>query len=343
MRTSGPVREQRVLAALIKLYIERREPISSRLIEESAGLDIKSASIRSVLGELEQKGYLHQPHASAGRIPTDAGYRAYVNQLLPTGLPDHESQEIDRALTAAGEDLGAILKATARLLGHFSENIAIMAGPVEHAGDDDITSIELYDRGGGRILLVVSLRRGAVRTEIVDLGRDVRPGILVGASAYLAERLTGRGLSETRRDLERMLGAATNETTEVASDVVTQGRNVFGPDEVLQITFDGVSEALDQPEFADPERLKALLQLITRHERFERALEGFVQGDAGEVSLAIGSENPVAELHPFTIMATRFQLGAASGYLGVLGPRRMRYARTIALIHGIAAHLERLH
>jgi heat-inducible transcriptional repressor len=342
VRASIEEREQRVLQALIRIYVERREPVSSRMIEESANLGIRSASIRSVLGQLEREGLVAKPHSSSGRIPTDKGYRAYVDQLLPGNLAEEQERAIDRALREAGADLSRILQATARMLGRFSANIAIMAGPREKEADAKVSGVEIYDRGGNHALLALSLNSGAVRTELVDLQREVKPGILIAASSFLAERLCGHRLQDCRRELDPYLGTEFDEARSVASDVANKGRKVFGPEQVLRITFEGIPEALDQPEFADPDRLKNLLELVSRHELFEQALETFVTAEVGEVSLAIGSENPLRALHPFTLMATRYELAGSSGYLGVLGPRRMRYARTLALIHGIAGHLDRL-
>lgn len=342
MRSSAEARQRRVLQALVRLYIDGREPVSSRMIEESGDLDIRSASIRNVLGDLERQGLVAKPHASSGRVPTDLGYRAYVDDLLPGELDEQEGVALDRALREAGEDLGQILRATAQMLGRFTHNIAIMAGPRDRDSDATIGGVELYDRGGGRVLLALSLNTGSVRTELVELARDVTPGILLAASSFLAERLSGRTLDECRRELEAFLGEAHDEARSVAVDVAHRGRVVFSPEEVLQFTFEGIPEALEQPEFADPERLKSLLQLIARHELFEQALDDFVDGQVGEVKTAIGHENPLSALHPFTLMATRFDFAGQTGYLGVLGPRRMRYARSLALIHGIAGYLDRL-
>ncbi len=342
MRTSAEERERQVLKTLVHLYIEGKEPVSSRMIEEAGNLGIRSASIRAVLNELERKGLLVKPHSSSGRIPTDLGYRTYVNQLLPGDLDEEESRAIDRALREAGEDLTQILRATAQMLSRFSRNIAIMAGPREKDSGEVISGIELYDRGGGHVLLALSLESGATRTELVDLGREVKPGVLIAASSFLAERLCGHTLQECRHELDRFLDVEPDEARSVASKVVKKGRSVFSPEQVLSFTFEGIPDALDQPEFADPERLKRLLEVIARHELFEEALEEFVDGSMGDVSLAIGRENPLAALHPFTLMATRYDLAGRTGYLGVLGPRRMRYARTLALIHGIVEHLDRL-
>ena len=342
MRTPVDERDRRVLQALIRIYVERREPVSSRMIEEEANLGIRSASIRSVLGRLEREGLVVKPHSSSGRIPTDEGYRAFVDQLLPGDLAREQEEAINHALREAGEDLSQLLQAMARMLGRFSSNIAIMAGPKEKKESSRIDGVELHDRGAGHVLLAVSLDSGKVRTELVDLKREVKPGILIAASSFLAERLTGHRLEDCRRQLEPYLTAEIDEARSVATDVAQKGRGVFGPEQMLRITFEGIPEALQQPEFADPVRLKNLLELVARHELFEQALDEFVSGEVGEVSLAIGRENPLQALHPFTLMATRYELGGATGYLGVLGPRRMRYARTLALIHGIAAHLDRL-
>ncbi len=312
------------------------------MIEEEANLGIRSASIRNVLGRLERDGLVVKPHSSSGRIPTDEGYRAFVDQLLPGDMAREQEKAIDRALREAGEDLSQILQATARMLGRFSSNIAIMAGPKQKDRSSRIDGVEIHDRGGGHVLLAVTLDSGTVRTELVDLRREVKLGILIAASSFLAERLTGHRLEDCRHELEPYLTGEFDEARSVATDVAQKGRGIFGPEQVLRITFEGIPEALEQPEFADPVRLKNLLELVARHELFEQALDDFVTGEVGEVSLAIGRENPLEALHPFTLMATRYELGGSTGYLGVLGPRRMRYARTLALIHGIAAHLDRL-
>jgi heat-inducible transcriptional repressor len=341
MRKSVENRELRVLEALIKLYVERRAPISSRMLEQHAGLGIRSASIRSVLGELEGRGYLSQPHSSSGRVPTEDGFRAYVDaRVTPEPLGELERREIERALSAAGQDLSDIVQATAQVLGRLSSNIAIVAGP--WSGSPRIQRIELQERGVGRVLVVIALDNRATRSEIVTLQRRVGPETLRAAAAFLADRLGGRTLEETRRDLEQLLSGGGSEAQDVAAQVARGSRSLLDADRILQLTFEGVAEALEQPEFAEPARLKALLELMSKAEEFERALEVFVREGKGEVSMAIGHENPLAALHPFSLVATRYQLGGLYGYLGILGPVRMRYSRSLALIRAIASHLDRL-
>jgi heat-inducible transcriptional repressor len=330
-----------VLAALIQLYVERREPISSRLLEERGSLSIKSASIRSVLAELEKKGYLTHAHTSAGRVPTDEGYRVFVDAYLGAeAIEPTERIAIERALREAGRDMEGIVRATAAVLGRFSRNIAILAGPRDRS--PRIASIELYDRDTRHVLIVITLDDFAVRTELVELDRELRPELLAAAARFLAERLVGRSLDETRRDLERMLQPVPGEAEGMGADLVESARHLFDPASLLQLSFEGVQQALEQPEFADPGQLRALLHLMSGAQAFERALEDFVRAEAGQVSIAIGAENRLPELHPFSVLATRFELDDRYGYLAVLGPRRMHYARLHALVRLVASHLESL-
>lgn len=341
MRTTPPDRERQVLEALVELYVERREPVSSRMLEESQRLPIRSASIRSVMHDLERQGLLEQPHRSSGRIPTDEGYRAYADSSQDRDpLSEREREEIQRVLLRAGEDMREIVRATSTLLGRFSQNIAIVAGPRDLS--PPITGIEIHAKDSRHVLVVVSLEGGTTRTELVDLGRDVDPELVSMAAVVLAQRLAGRTVDQTRRDLEDMLRPAHGPAEEMAADVATGARALFDPIHDLQLSLQGVPEALEQPEFTDPERLKSLLTLISRARDFESALEHLVGPRTGDVSLAIGHENPVETLHPFSLLATRFELSRQYGYLAVLGPRRMRYAHLLSLIRLVSRHLERL-
>jgi heat-inducible transcriptional repressor len=331
-----------VRADLVHLYVQTREPVSSRMLEETGHLGIRSASIRSVMSELERKGLLAQPHQSSGRIPTDDGYRAYVDSFIEgEGLDSDETRAIESAMHAAGEDIHEILRATAGVLGRFSQNIAILAGPREKS--PHISAVDLYARDSEHVLIVVTLHDHSVRSELVRVGRELHAELLSAASSFLAERLIGRSIDETRHDLEQLLAPAEGKAASMGARVVEAARGLFDHDTSLQLSFEGLPQALEQPEFSDSERLKSLLELISKADEFERALECFVTPDAGRVSLAIGAENPLPSLKTFSVMATRFQLvDDRYGYLAVLGPCRMRYARMHALIRLIAAHLDRL-
>lgn len=345
MRRTPQDRQQEVLAALVKVFIDRREPVSSRMLEESGLLDIRSASIRAVLHELETEGFVSKPHASSGRVPTDKGYRAYVdNQAFEEGDDGVSPQlldELGQAIHAAGADLEQVLRAVTRVVGDLSANITILGGPREKS--PGIVGVDLYQRDSRHVFVVVSLEGGAVRTQLVRLDREILPESLWAAAALMGDRLAGRTLEEVRRDAERLFRPATTPAAEVASNVARSGQALFDPGSLLRFTWEGVNEALHQPEFADADRLKALLHLMSHAEEFEYALERSLRDQSGrEIALTIGEENVLPALQPFALLATRFEIDDREGYFAVLGPRRMPYARTVTLIRLIARHLERL-
>lgn len=334
-------RHLQVLQALVQLFIQNREPVSSRMIEESGVLDVKSATIRSVLGELERQGYLVQPHASSGRIPTDLGYRAYVDSLHVVEQPVDPTamQEVQSAIREAGADLEQVLHAIHRVIGRMSSNIAILGGPTERA--PRIVGVDLYHRDSRHVFVLISLEGGATRTELVRLDREIVPETVYAASGVLAERLVGRSPDDVRVNFDDYLPIGAAEETVVARDVATNARGLFDARDLLQFSYEGLGEALVQPEFADPERLKALLELIAQSDVLQSTLERTTFDAPGELSLTIGQENELPALHPFSLLATRFEVDDRIGYFAVLGPRRMPYAQTAGLIRLIARHLER--
>lgn len=341
MPTRARNRRQDVLYALVRLYVERREPISSRVLEAEANLGVRSASIRSVLQELERDGLLYQPHASSGRIPTDEGYRAFVNGMGESveSIDPRVREELSEAVREAGAELEQMLRAVHRVLGRLSHNIAILGGPREKS--PAIVGVDLYQRDSSHVFVVISLEGGAARTELVKLDREILPETVLAAATVLGDRLTGHSMEEVRADLDRLLPRPNYPEDEVARDVALSARSLFDPAKLLQFSYEGLSEALRQPEFADPERLKALLELMSRGEELETTLERTLGVQTGDVSLSIGRENPLPALHPFSLLATRFEVDDRIGYLAVLGPRRMPYVQTVSLIRLIARHLDR--
>ena len=334
-------RNLQVLQCLVQLFIQRREPISSRMIEQSGMLDVKSATIRSVLADLERQGFLVQPHASSGRIPTDLGYRAYVDSLRVTEqtIDPTAMQEVQSAVVEAGADLEQVLRAINRVIGRMSHNIAILGGPTERT--PSIVGVDLYHRDSQHVFVVISLEGGATRTELVRLDREIVPETVYAAAAVLADRLVGQSPDEVRLHFEDFLPAPDSEREVIARDVAIHARSLFDARDLLQFSYEGLGEALIQPEFADPERLKALLELIAQSDVLQSTLERTTPPAPGELSLTIGREHEIPALHPFSLLATRFEVDDRIGYFAVLGPRRMPYAQTAGLIRLIARHLER--
>jgi len=209
-----------------------------------------------------------------------------------------------------------------------SHDKVIQVGPGGTGADH---CIDLYQRDSSHVFVVITLEGGATRTELIGLDRSIPPESIVAASTILVERVCGRALDELRHDLEKILATGDGEpATELARDVLLSARNLFDPDGLLQFSFEGVSEALEQPEFADPDRLRDVLRAVeakdvltglfepTRHRR--------------KVSITIGDEIPVAELRSCSIVANSYRFGVFGGTVGVIGPVRMPYPRIMGLV-----------
>ena len=332
-------RERRVLEAVVQSYIETAEPAASRRLARGFGLGVSPATIRQTMSELEEKGYLFHPHTSAGRIPTDRAYRAYVDSMLRIQAPSSELQESLRAgippTRGAVED---ILRRTAQVLGVLTQELGLAVGP---ALDTVVLErLELVPVASDRLLLVFNLRSGVVRTIFVQVPAAIAASTAEIVARLLNERLAGLTLAEIRRSLaERLRDAVPGGTAghELLNIFLAQGEEIFALDGAGRPVVLGSAQPLaDQPEFAtSSERMRRLIHLTERSDPLRRALTG--SREAG-LRITIGAEHGDPDLNEFTLVTASYHAGELSGVIGVLGPTRMPYDRIVSLV----AHTSRL-
>src|SRR6266567_565553 len=309
MAASLNERERQVLEAVIETYVETAEPAGSRTVSKRFGLDLSPASIRNTMSDLEEKGYLYHPHTSAGRIPTDLAYRMYVNSLMRLSqVSPSDSHQI-------------------------REELAVAVGPT--LDEAVLERLELLQVGSDRLLLVLTLKSGVVRTIFVEVPAHMAPEIVVQVAVVLNERLAGLTLREIRATLSERLrdaapGAGSSELLNIfiqeADDLFdVQATGAVGGGVVL-----GSAQLLaGQPEFATKERLQGLLEVTERRDVLREALANRLgQG----LTITIGSEHQDATLAPFTLVTASYRLGPLAGVIGVMGPTRMPYDKIVALV-----------
>lgn len=326
-------RERDILEALVELHVREAAPVSSAAIQHHLAVDLSSASIRNVLHGLEEKGLLQQPHTSAGRVPTSDGYRLYVDLFLrPARLPDAWVRRIETELQAS-RSVHEVLDRVSKLLAGLSSNVgvglALPADPVPH-----LRRIELVGLEAENVMAVVTLDNGVVRTEILALGRSVSELHLAAAERVLQEIVVDRTPAAARQHLERTLAYRIGEGTELARDVARQKERVFADWPQPAIHVQGASEIMDQPEFTDPQTLRLLVRLLDRPEHLEALL--IEQGRPQETSITIGEESRRNDLSPFSLVVAGCTIGGRSGFVGILGPMRMRYSLAMALVGQVA-------
>jgi heat-inducible transcriptional repressor len=324
-----------ILDAVVQLNIETGRPVSSGLVERFLQRAVSSATIRAEMKDLEEAGYLEQPHTSAGRLPTDAGFRVFVDRLQAGwSLRRHElapalaGLELPASVLAAQGAEG--LKGLARLLCRLTDNIAIIVGP--SLDDIRILRVEAFPRTLRRLLLVVTLENGTVRTGLVELDRDTPSAVMAEGGRMLSEKVAGRTVGDIRRGAVAAVDLVRSPVTRCARDLAARTRELVGDGDRGEIEYEGVSQVIEQPEFHEPEPLKSLIRFIQSPRAIRDTLDRLGPEGRDDLGVWIGAENPVGELRRFAVVTGRLDLDGRPGRLAVVGPRRMPYQRAF---HGI--------
>ena len=331
-------RERRVLNAVIQTYVQTAEPAGSRVLSRRFGLGVSPATIRNTMSDLEEKGFLMHPHTSAGRVPTDKAYRSYVDSLLdsPAGsIVRAERDRLHAEISASNSTIETILRRAAQSLGVLTQELGVALGPRLDASV--LRSLELVRVGGERLLLVLTLDGGVVRTVFVEVRGTLADSALTEVARVLNERLAGHTIRELRASVsDRLRDTSTNkEAEELLNIFVQEGEQLL--DAALPLG-EGVivgqtSVLAAQPEFGGAENLRKLLTLTEEPARLADALRRTREGgERPGVSITIGGENGDPRLAQFTVVTAEYHAGALAGVIGVIGPTRMPYEKIISLV-----------
>ncbi len=322
-------RERRVLEAVIQSYVETAEPAGSRTIARRFGLGVSPATIRNTMSDLEEKGFLFHPHTSAGRVPTDLAYRVYVDSIIR--LPQVAREERDvlkERIGTRGSTIEAILQRAAQSLGVVTQELGIALGP--HFDGAVLRRIELVRLSTERILMVLALEGGAMRTIFVEVKGEIADGALHEVSFVLNERLAGLPLREVRTSLGTRLRDAITApgASELLNVFVEQGEQLF--DVVPQMQLGQASMLAEQPEFSSGDSMRRLIELTDTRQDLAELLRR--RSATAGVSITIGNEHDDPRLERFTVVTAEYRAGGLSGVIGVIGPTRMPYDKVISLV-----------
>jgi heat-inducible transcriptional repressor len=327
-------REEQILEAVIRTYVETAEPAGSRTVAQRHGLNVSTATIRNAMAALEEKGFLFHPHTSAGRVPTDLAYRYYVDTLMrPVRVSAVEQRRLRRELVAESPDaLERLIRRAIQALGLVTGELGLAAAP--RLAEAVLDKLELALVSSEKVLLVLTLRGGLIRTIYVDLPGVVPAETLAAVTMILNERLAGLTLQEIRSSLpERLRDAGTDENaTGLLNILLESAEDLLDPLRVAgtELLLGRASVLANQPEFASGPRLRSLIELTEQKELLTDVLAAREHDDAPRIT--IGGEHRDPKLNSLTLITAEYRVRNLSGVLGVMGPTRMPYEKVAAIV-----------
>ena len=327
-------RERTILRSIIYSFIQTATPVGSRYISKRNGLDLSPATVRNVMSDLEFLGYIDHPHTSAGRIPTDKGYRFYVDSLIELeALSAHDQSTIQSQIHSSA-DPDEILKETSRILGTISHQLGIVSTPRVSAGVFE--KLELVSISNSRIMVILSIRSGLVKTIMMEAHSEIPKSKLEEVSRILNERLSGLTLRQIRKTFSDRVRDMQNEETGLIRLFVESVDKVF--DETHnkdKVHIGGTQSLLTQPEFSSAENFRGIIELLENEDIIVHILEKKEFGE-GNISISIGSENQEEKLRELSVVTSQYAVGDVSGTVGIIGAKRMDYPKMIPLVDYMA-------
>lgn len=330
-------RQQMILSLMMREYIKTATPVGSRALVERYGLQVSAATVRNEMARLEELGYLTHPHTSAGRIPTNKGYRCFVEQLLDeVELPLQERLTIAHQFHQARHDLDQWMPLTASVLARTTRGAALVTAPQAH--QSRYKHLQLISTHGQTVLLILVLVGGTVKQQVLTLAQPFDQAALSEASDRLNQMCTGL----TAAEIEARIGDLPSFEADIAHIAVEIMKRA-GEHRAEPIYRDGLHEVLQEPEFAEGEKAHGLVRVMEEHSFLEAVLADALSPDVGCVRVLIGGEGRWDELQACSLVLARYGItNYVTGALGVVGPTRMLYGRAISAVRFVAGLLSDL-
>lgn len=324
-------RDREILKDVILMHTLSAEPVSSRALSKLGRHNLSSASLRNVMADLEESGYLRQPHTSAGRVPTRAGYHLFVGSLMDRRQVSAEERRYIKENLKAGEgDPEGLMEASSHLLSELSQQVSIVVSPM--LGESVLEGIEFVPLTGTRVLCVVVSESGFIDNKVVDSGRPIPREKLVEASNYLTENFRGRSIRQIRDRLLTLMDEERSQVDDLLRMTLDLARAGLREDDRQGVFVDGTATVLGQPELADVQRVRRLFETFADRAGLVRMLNQCLEG--GGLRVLIGDDSDLTSELGFSLVATQYGIGERTlGSLGIFGPSRMEYDRVIPLVH----------
>jgi heat-inducible transcriptional repressor len=337
-------RSREMLALLIRAHISKGEPVGSRTISKLTREGLSPATVRNIIADLEEAGYLEQPHTSAGRIPTDKGYRFYVDHILQkTRLSESDENTIQMGLFGdRPPNAEQLLSRASRLLSRYSDNVGIVVLP--SLSQAPIKHVEFVRLSDDQILVITVSRTGIVQDRLIRVTESFTQDDLDRTARYVNSNFADMSLLAIREELLKRMTEEKALYDRLLQNAILLCESGLGEDPQSQqeVFLEGTSNIIAKSDFADTERMRELFRIFEEKTRLVKLLNECVAPFSQTVGVRIGGETSIPGLHGCAVITSSYGYGdQLLGSLGVVGPMRMEYARTMSVVNYIARVLER--
>ncbi|MCO1600855.1 MULTISPECIES: heat-inducible transcriptional repressor HrcA [Desulfosporosinus] len=322
-------RKRKILRAIVQDYIATAEPIGSRTIARKFDLGVSSATIRNEMADLEDLGFIEQPYTSAGRIPSDAGYRYFVDCLMdPQVLNPEDMEIIERESTKRINELQEVIAHTSKLLSELTNLTSLVLGP--HKGKSTFGKMHFLPYQPGQVIMVIVKENGVVENHIIDVGENLTAEELQQVAGVFNQKMRGYSIGQVKRSMLHEIYSELSRQRLLIDNALDMLRAILDDNEEEErIHLGGTLNMLNQPEFKDLSKVKTLFKVFEENESLKKVLTPRQEG----LNVTIGGENTLKEFRDCSIISATYKVnGLMIGAVGVLGPTRMDYAKVIAIV-----------
>lgn len=332
-------REKAILRFVIHQFILTANPVGSRNISKKYDIGLSPASIRNIMADLEELGFLDHPHTSAGRTPTDKGYRVYVDSLMdPPRLDTGIKKIIENNINRAQNETEELLKITSGILSDLTNQLALVTYPkFEKAVLEKIQIVQLSST---RILVVVTVNSGLIRTITLEIDAEINSEMIITIQQFLNERLAGLTFSEIRKTFEeRVKNLETENFRPIIRVFLDSVDKIFTDVGSEKAIISGTKNILKHPEFENHDQFQSVIELIENKDVIIHIFDKNQSDKDNNVSIKIGGENEDEKFSDYSMITKEYKVGDLHGTLGIMGPKRMDYSKIVAAVVYIAEQL----
>lgn len=334
-------RKIKIMQAIIRNYLETGEPVGSRTISKYTDLNLSSATIRNEMADLEEMGYILQPHTSAGRIPSDKGYRLYVDTMMEE--KDRELEELKEMMLEKEDKMDNLLKQVAKLLAVNTNYASMISAPAVHK--NKLKFIQLSKVDVNQLLAVIVMEGNVIKNNILHISEELSDENILKLNILLNSYLNGLAIEEINLAMISTMKQQAGIHSEIVSDVIDAIAEGIKEEEDLEIYTSGANNIFKYPELADQQRASEIINTFEEKQMLTELVQDTLSDENNTgIQVYIGNETPIQSMKDCSVVTATYELGEGMrGTIGIIGPKRMDYDKVVGTLKTITHQLDELY